>query len=186
MKVVRVTRYLLVRIPRTHIVTPSHIIDKSEPKVDEIPFDIIIGKCKMLKIQKSSYEEITVEDFENCGIEVKKGDKVIINTGWYKEWNTQRFYLEHPYLKKEAAQWLVNKGVTCVLMDLPFPDNPRDKIVAGELRPIQYIFFSQNVFLCKNLTNLDEIKCCEFELISLPVKIKDLSGAPTRILAVAD
>lgn len=170
----------------THIDTPPHMIKNSGPRVDKIPLETTIGKCKMLRIPKGSYGKITVEDLENCGVEVKKGDRVVINTGWYKTWNTQKFFREYPYVSREAAQWLVDKGVIYVLMDMPSPDDPQEKLVAGQPNPVHVIFLVSGVFISEYATNLDEIPGNEFELIALPLKMRDLDGAPTRIVAVVD
>lgn len=170
----------------THIDTPAHMVENGVPRIDNLPLDVTIGKAKLLNIPKEPYGKITVEDIKNCGIEVQKGDRIVINTGWYKKWDTQQFFQEYPYIILETANWLVDQGVIYVLMDTPSPDDPREKLVAGQSNPIHMAFLGRGVFLSECLTNLDEIPSTEFELIVLPLLIKDADGAPVRAIAVVE
>ena len=170
----------------THIDTPAHMISTSDLRIDKIPLETTNGKCKMLRIPKDEDGEISVNDLESCNIEINRGDRVVINTGWYKTWNTQKFFCRHPYITKEAAYWLVDKGVIFVLIDMPSPDNPQERTVLEQLNPVHLIFLSKGVIISECITNLDLIKCNEFELIALPLKMKGLDGAPTRIVAVVE
>jgi arylformamidase len=170
----------------THIDTPAHMIENGAPRIDKLPLEVTIGPAKMLKIPKGSYGKITVEDLKNCGVNIEKGDRIVINTGWYKTWGTQKFFREYPHITLEAANWLVEKGVIYVLFDSPSPDDPREKLVAGQPNPVHVVFLSKGVFISEYLTNLDEIPKSEFELIALPLLIKDADGSPTRIVAVVE
>jgi arylformamidase len=170
----------------THIDTPPHMVPDSGPRVDQIPLTTLIGPAKMLRIPKGSYEKITVKDLEDCGVKIEKGDRIVVNTGWYKTWLTQEFFREYPCFTPEAAQWLVDKGVIYIMMDMPSPDDPTEKLVAGQPNPIHYIFLSNGVFISEYVTNLDNIPCNEFDIIALPLLVKDLDGAPTRIVAAVE
>src|SRR5207248_2337612 len=44
------------------------------------------------------------------------GGALLIHLGWDQYWKTER-YLRHPYLTREAAQLLVDKGVGLVGLD---------------------------------------------------------------------
>lgn len=41
---------------------------------------------------------------------------MILKTGWYKRFGTET-YLDHPYVSANAAELLVNKGVSIVAVD---------------------------------------------------------------------
>jgi arylformamidase len=170
----------------THIDTPAHMVENGAPRIDKLPLDVTIGKAKLLNIPKGPYSKITVEDIKSCGIAVQKGDRIVINTGWYKKWDTQQFYREHPSMMLEAANWLVDQGVIYVLFDIPSPDEPLEKLVAGQPNPIHLAFLGKGVFISECMTNLDEIPSTEFELIVLPLLIRDSDGAPVRAVAVVE
>ena len=170
----------------THIDTPAHMIENGAPRVDKLPLDVTVGKAKLLNIPKGPYGKITLKDIQSCGIAVQKGDRIVINTGWYKKWNTQVFFREHPSITLEAANWLVDQGVIYVLLDMPSPDEPQEKLVAGQANPIHHAFLGKGVFISECMTNLDEIPSAEFELIVLPLLIRDADGAPVRAVAVVE
>ena len=170
----------------THIDTPAHMVADAVQRIDNLPLDVTIGKAKLLNIPKGPFGKITVQDVKNCGTTIQKGDRVVINTGWYKKWDTQQFFQEYPYITLEAANWLVDKGVIYVLMDTPSPDDPRKKLVAGQPNPVHIAFLEKGVYISECLTNLDEIPSNEFELIVLPLLIKDADGAPVRAVAVVE
>jgi len=170
----------------THIDSPAHMIEGGSPRVDKIPLETTIGHVKMMRIPKGSLGKITVEDLEKTGVKVEKGDRIIINTGWYKTWGTQKFFREYPCFTKEAANWLIEKGIIYVLMDMPSPDDPLEKLEPGQPNPMHLAFLSKGVFISEYLTNLDEITKDEFEIIALPLLIKDADGSPTRIVAVIE
>lgn len=170
----------------THIDTPAHMVVNGTPRIDKLPLDVTIGKAKLFNIPKDPYGEITVDDIKGCGIKIEKGDRIVINTGWYRKWDTQQFFSDHPSITIEAANWIANQGALYVLMDIPSPDAPSKKFFAGQPSPIHLAFLEKGVFISECLTNLDEIPSTEFELIVLPLLIRDADGAPVRAVAVVE
>ena len=140
----------------------------------------------VLGSHKGSYEKITPEDLINSGVQIEKGDRIIIRTGWYKHWGTQKFFREYPCFTPEAAQYLVDKGIRLISMDMPSPDNPLDKLEPGQPNPMHYAFLSKGIFINEYLTNLDEIPVDEFEFVMLPLKVKGMDGFPVRAVAIIE
>ena len=85
----------------------------------------------MIAIPKGAHEEITAEDLETSGMEVRPGDLVAINTGWHHRYagpatdpERARTYLEKgPGLCANSARWLVDHGARTVLIDTPALDS---------------------------------------------------------------
>jgi arylformamidase len=46
-----------------------------------------------------------------------KGRAVLIQTGWDAHWKTDRYFEGHPFLTKDAAQFLADKGAALVGID---------------------------------------------------------------------
>ncbi len=170
----------------THTDSPAHMVENGSPRIDKIPLDALIGKAKLLRIPKGSFDKLTVKDLENCGQKIEAGDRIVISFGWYKKWGTKQFFAEYPCISAEAAQWLEDKKVRYVAIASPSPDYPTDKLAPGQPNPIHWIFLSNGVILSEYLTNLDQIPGNEFDIISLPLLVKDRDGSPTRIVAVVD
>jgi len=170
----------------THTDSPAHMVDGGTPRIDKVPLETLIGKAKMINLPKGSLEKITVEDLENCGVKIGKGDRIAINTGWYKTWGTRKYFDERPCITPEAAQWLVDKGIIYLVLDIASPDDPLDKVAPGVANPIHHIFLSNGVILSEYCTNFDAVDRTEFEIIALPMLVKDMDGSPTRIVAVLE
>lgn len=168
----------------THTDTPAHMIEGGGPRIDQLPLDLLIGPAKLIKIPKEPYGKITVEDFMNCGVEIEKGDRLVLNTGWYKKWGTKEFFREYPHITLEAAKWLVAKEIRYLGMDMPSPDDPQEKLAPGQPNPLHVEFLGNGVIITEYLTNLDLITQEKFELIVLPLLVKDMDGCPTRAVAV--
>lgn len=108
----------------THMVAPIHMVEKAAD-LSEIPAARLFGTGVVLSIPKGSYETITAADLEKASPSVKKGDFVVINTGWHHKYSDALEYFgEAPGLTRDAAQWLVEKEVNLVAMDTPFIDHP--------------------------------------------------------------
>ena len=170
----------------THMDSPAHMIENGSPRLDKAPLHVFLGQAKMIRLEKGSFEKISVEDLENSGVEINEGDRIVVRTGWYKHWGTQRFFREYPCFTMEAAQYLVSKKICYIGMDTPSPDDPLDKLEPGQPNPLHYEFLSHGVFINEYLDNLDAIPVDEFELITLPLLIKDIDGFPVRAIAVIE
>jgi kynurenine formamidase len=57
---------------------------------------------------------ISRKDFENVDV---KGKAVLVNTGWDKHWKTDRYFVGHPFLTRDAAQYLVDSGASLIGVD---------------------------------------------------------------------
>jgi arylformamidase len=175
----------------THIDTPAHMVPDGEPRIDKIPLEKLIGRAKLLDIPKEAYTggEITIQDIENTGVKIEKGDRLILRTGWGKYWLTQTFYDgdARPFFEPETADWLCEKGITLIGMDMSGPDN-RSKVALkpGVPSPVHWSFLSRGVFIVEYLANLEQITVPEFDLYCLPWKVKDMDGCPVRCVAIFD
>ncbi|MFE4963778.1 cyclase family protein [Streptomyces sp. NPDC056660] len=62
---------------------------------------------------------------ENATREIRPGDIVMINTGAHRLYgDNDAYYSYSPGLYTEGAQWLVDKGVTVVGVDVQALDHP--------------------------------------------------------------
>lgn len=170
----------------THMDTPAHMVENGSPRIDKIPLDLHFGKAKIIRLEKGSYEKITAEDLIGSGVNIEKGDRIIVRTGWYKTWGTQKFFREYPCFTPEAAQYLIDKGIRLISMDTPSPDDPLDKLEPGQPNPMHYAFLSKGIFINEYLTNLDEIPVDEFEFVMLPLLVQGMDGFPVRAVAIIE
>ncbi|MBN2419211.1 MAG: cyclase family protein [Deltaproteobacteria bacterium] len=108
----------------THMNAPIHMIQKGAD-LEAIPEERFFGNGVVLGIPKGKYEVITAKDIEAAKPGVKKGDIVVIVTGWHHKYSDSiEYFGESPGLSKDAAEWLVNNECKMVAVDTQQIDCP--------------------------------------------------------------
>ncbi len=108
----------------THIDAPAHVV-QGTPYIDEIPLPHFFGTGIVVSIPKKKWEMITREDLEQaCGHTIRKGDVLIINTGWHKNYEDGDYFAYCPGFVPSAAEWMVEKGIKVVGHDTQANDHP--------------------------------------------------------------
>lgn len=108
----------------THMDCPLHVLAETH---DITGFDLwkFFGTGVVLSIPKGRWEVITADDLEQATPRVEPGDMVMINTGYHKKYGDDPdYYAYSPGLYKEAAEWLVERGVKLVGIDVQALDHP--------------------------------------------------------------
>lgn len=153
----------------THMDGPLHML-KNGKKLSTFPPEHFFGKGHLIDARK---KEISKKLLKNRGI--KKGDIVIIMTGFYKNFDKPNYYKNYPAILEDFAHELVKLGVKIVGMDTPSPDYPPFKI--------HKILLSKNILIIENLTNLKPLlNHKKFNIIALPTKFES-DSAPARVIA---
>ena len=106
------------------------------------------------------------------------GDYLLLQTGWDQYWGRDE-YLDHPYISREAAQLIVDSGISIVAVDfLNVDPTLHDQ---WEAHPL---LLSSDVLIVENIANSLALSpgrryCFSFA----PMKLQDSDGAPIRALA---
>lgn len=117
-------RLVMVMHNSTHVNAPIHLI-AGAPALNELPLSLFFGSGVVLDVPKGRWELIEPEDLEAAGPEVRKGDIVVVNTGWHRLYSdSQRYFGEGPGLSEAAAEWLLERGAKLVAIDTAFIDHP--------------------------------------------------------------
>ena len=186
----------------THIDAPIHLAKKGQT-VDEIPLEKLIGSAIKIDVSSKTLNNpdylIKIDDFlawENKeNIKIPNGSIILLETGFSKYYPNKVKYmgtsergedavekLHFPGLSKEAAKWLVEeRNINAIGIDTPSIDYGQSKYFESHV-----ILLSQNIPAFENLTNLDKLPSIGFKIIALPMKIKNGSGAPLRIVAIVN
>lgn len=168
----------------THIDAPSHFSSKGK-NIDDYPVDFFyMVPTIMLDIERDIYGEISMADIaraEQKNGKIQEGDMVLINTGSYRRYEEPE-YEKSPYLTEDGAQYLTSRKVVMVAIDSFTVDDPRKKEKPAHV-----------TLLCKNeipviecVVNLDQVSVHRFKTICMPLKVKEGSGAYTRMVAVLE
>lgn len=165
----------------THIDAPFHFVDKGK-KIHDIPVNRLTGKAILIKKRKKLNQAITRNDiinFEKKHGKIPKNAIVIFSTGWNKNLEKKYYFEKNPGLSTSAAKYLVSKKINLVGIDSPSIDLGNEKKFL-----VHHILSKNNILIVENLTNLEKIRKTHFDLIVLPLKLKNATGSPVRAIAL--
>ena len=185
----------------THVDTPFHFCSTGKT-VNLIPLRDLMGCARVIDVMKSvesnrdyilspddilSYERL-------IGKELSKGDIVLIKTGWAVKYRmgaleylgydgspyeTTVTNLSFPGIGEAAARLFVARGVTAVGIDTASLDAGASKDFVSHK-----ILLGNGIYGIENINaDIDKIPPTGSFIMVMPMKIKDGSGAPARVIA---
>lgn len=183
----------------THLDAPIHF-GKDRWTSDQIPVDRFIAAAAVIDISAEcatnpdyQLQMRDIEQWEKRNGHIEAGSIVLLRTGWGKFWPDKKKYLgddtpgdashlHFPGFSKATAEFLVKErkvagvGLDTASLD---PGDSKDFIA-------HQVFNGGNVYGLENVANLDQLPEKGATLIALPMKIKDGTGGPARIIALLD
>jgi kynurenine formamidase len=167
---------------------PLHFIPEGPAHygTDEIPLDRLAGRAATIVATDLGADDLLevkrIETWEAEHGPIGAGDRVLIRYGWDRRWTTgpegRRFLESWPGLSGEAAEYLVDRGVSVVGCDTL----AIDATISTE-NPAHYALLGNEVYVVENLNNLDRLPpFCLF--LALPLKLRGGSGSPVRAVAL--
>jgi len=114
------------------------------------------------------------------GIEVR-AKAVLIHTGWDTHWRTDQYFEGHPFLTKDAAQFLADKGAALVGIDSYNIDDTADLT-----RPAHTILLDAGIPIVEHMRNLGQLPPAGFKLFAVPAKVKGMGTFPVRAFGIID
>lgn len=158
----------------THIDAPSHFL-KNAKTVDQIPLDTLIGPAYLVEIAEN-VDAITANLLESLELP-ENTERLLLKTRNSKLWASgqQQFEPNFVALTADAARWVVNHKISLVGIDYlsiqRFYDGPET----------HQILLGAEVVVIEGL-NLSEVTTGEYDLFCLPIKLKEIEGAPARVV----
>lgn len=165
-----VCRITLCTHSGTHIDAPKHFNDNGK-SVDDIPLGVLIGQARVVEI--SDALEIGRRELER--LPVRGVERLLLKTTNSRLWNESDFSEEYVSITAAAAAYLVEAGVKLVGIDYLSIESLKGD---GE---VHRILLDSGIVILEGL-NLSNVVPGEYELICLPLKVKDGDGAPVRAL----
>jgi arylformamidase len=157
----------------TYIDCPFHRFETGKD-LSEISLDQF-ANLPGITIDAVGKQEIDATYF--AGKEV--GNKaVLIHTGWDRNWNTDRYFEDHPFLTAEAAEYLKEHGARLVGIDSHNIDNTKKKS-----RPVHTTLLGAGILIVEHLCNLDKLPVEGYRFNAVPPKFKGVGTFPVRAYA---
>jgi kynurenine formamidase len=132
---------------------------------------------KVLRAKGEGRRAIDVNALERIDVE---GKAVLIETNWDKHWRTEKYFDgTHPFLSKDAAQFLADNGAALVGIDSYNIDDTADLT-----RPAHSILLRAGIPIVEHMCHLDQLPKEGFRFFAVPVKIKGMGTFPVRAFAI--
>ena len=182
----------------THIDAPVHFSEGGWT-LGEIPLERLIGPGVLVDVSEQSAADrdllIMPEHLKAWEAEhgrIPEGAIVLFRTGFDAFWPDRSSYmgtsrrgvdavaeLHFPGLSPAAARWLTeNREIHAVGIDTPSIDFGQSPLFEAH-----QILFAANVPALENVASLDQVPPLGATIVALPMKIRDGSGGPLRIVA---
>ncbi len=107
-----------------------------------------------------------------------RGKAVLVHTGWSQHWNTELYFSDHPFLTKDAAILLRDRGAVLVGIDSHNIDD-----TTHNNRPVHTILLGAEILIVEHMTNLNALPDTEFLFSAVPPKVKGMGTFPVRAFA---
>jgi ParB/RepB/Spo0J family partition protein len=158
----------------THFDTPS-LFFAGGKTIDQYPLDWFIGKAIVVDVR--GLETVTVERVKESLVRHYLPPRMIVlfYTGWAQKRGSDEYY-EHPEISPELADWLVERRVKMIGVDMPNPERRPDRYVHRRL-------LSNDVLILENLDDMSPIAGRVVTLYAFPMRLRGSEVTPARVVA---
>ncbi len=191
-------RYSAAEHGGTHLDAPVHFA-KGRHTVDQIPLEQLMGNGIVIDVTSQCATnpdyQVSVADLQNWerrNGRIAPGTIVLLRTGFGKRYPDRKSYLgteergagavaklHFPGLDPAAARWLTqNRSIKAIGLDTASIDFGQSTLFESHR-----ILMEKNIPAFENVANLELLPAKGFSVIALPMKIKNGSGGPLRIVA---
>ncbi|HIE30828.1 MAG TPA: cyclase family protein [Methanosarcinales archaeon] len=152
----------------THIDAPLHFFGSSK-SLDMIPVKRFFLDADVVAIK--SQVAVTVAELK--GRRIDPGQAILFKTK-NSDLPRNQFHEDFVYIKPDAAEWLVDTGVSLVGIDYLSPDRYGDTDF-----PVHRTLLGAGVLILEDI-DLRAVSPGRYQLVCLPIKIHQADGAPCR------
>ncbi len=155
----------------THVDPPSHFVPGART-LDKLSLDVLIGPARVVDV--GEVNEIDRSVVESASLEGVT--RVLFKTKNSRLWGTQEFVKDFVYVEESGARALVERGVRLVGIDYLSVEKFNFDTPSTHIE-----LLNADVIIVEGL-DLSAVSPGDYELICLPLKIRDGDGAPARVV----
>jgi arylformamidase len=141
--------------------------------IAERSLDYYYGPCQVIEVLHAKNRRITLEDFKEIPL---KAPRVLFKTLSFPDPN--HWTGDFAALSSEVIDFLAKNGVKLVGIDTPSIDLSDDKILQCHTA-----VYKNNMAILEGIV-LDAVPAGEYQLVALPLKMKNLDASPVRAILV--
>ena len=164
------SRYSFGSHTGTHVDAPFHFIENGIT-VDKLPLELLVGRARVVEVTAPRIDESVLEEFD-----FTPDARVLFKTRNSYLWSQKNFVEDYVYITPGAARSLVSQGIKVIGIDYLSVEK-----YGVETFDTHLIFLNAGTLIIEGL-DLREIEPGDYELICLPLKVKDGDGAPARVV----
>ena len=163
-----------------YLESQAHIIPSGKT-LDQYSVDRFICPAKIMRLPTQSPKALIDADLmARHAPQVRKGDALLVATGWGVMWNKPGYVLRCPNMKRSALQWVLDREISLLGVDIPCIEASWSEDDTHEKGSMLRTLFERDILLLAPLVNLEEVRSESGTLICMPLKLKGTSGAPCR------
>lgn len=168
----------------THMDAPAHVIQNGRT-IDKLNLEELVAPLVVIDVSLESDENyvampIAVEQFEKVSGKIPSGSFVIFYTGWSKYWeNREKYHNNHkfPSVHVSTAELLLKRGIVGLGIDTLSADTGKNGFL------VHQAILGADKYLVENIANKGLLPPVGAKIFILPIKIKNGTEAPIRLLA---
>jgi kynurenine formamidase len=180
-------------ISATQLVTPAHAgthVDAARhfypdgKSIDQYEIGRFVCRTVALDVRREGPEQLTAAELAALDPGILPGDGVLLYFG-YAERYADASYYDHPYLSADAADYLVEKQVNLVGVDVLTPDCPAERRPQPFTYPVHTRLLSADVLIVENIgPGVATVLGQWFLLTVPPLRLEDADASPVAPLAL--
>ena len=156
----------------THVDGLNHFI-KGAIGIDKMPLDATIGKARVIKIEDP--KQIKVAEIEPHNLQ--EGERILFKTqNSDRALQSDTFIEDFVHISTDAAKYLAQKKVRTVGVDYLSVGG-----YEGNVIDVHHALLGSGIWAIEGL-NLSQVEPGEYELICLPIKLKNGDGGLARAI----
>ena len=132
---------------------------------------MLIGRARVVEVTAPRIDETVLEEFDFTA-----DVRLLFKTRNSYLWNKKEFVEDFVYITPGAARALVEEGIKVVGLDYLSVEK-----FGGEEPETHLTFLRAGTLIIEGL-DLREVEPGDYEMICLPLKVKDGDGAPARVV----
>jgi arylformamidase len=154
-----------------HADAPSHYDAKGQG-IGARRLDYYLGSCQVIGVEAAAGARLTPQDVATA----VEAPRVLFKTGSWPD--PDRWTTSFNSLSPELIFWLADRGVVLVGIDTPSID-PHDSKALESHKAV----FSRDMAVLEGLT-LQDAAAGLYELVALPLRLKDADASPVRAVLI--
>jgi kynurenine formamidase len=172
------TEYHLLNHIGTHVDAPAHQIAGGDT-LDDIPLERLVTDALTIDVSgRAEHGAIPLAELEPHLGKVRDGDLVLLYSDNARNYGTDAYWTGWSYPDSEAAQALIDRGISGIGFDGPSCD-PVDTTTFD----LHRVWLGAGRLILENVANLDQLPE-RAPVVVAPIKVRAANGGPARIFAL--